>query len=217
MPNPSFRAHTPYVPEGDALKAVEAFAARSAMRRSVREFATTPVPRSMIEAAVRAAGTAPSGAHKQPWRFVCVSSPAIKKAIRLAAEEEERSFYEERAPQRWLDDLQPFGTDADKPFLQSAPWLIAVFAMTRTEDGGQTYYVNESVGIATGMLLVALHEAGLATLTHTPSPMKFLREVLERPKYERPFLLIPVGYPAEACQVPDLQRKPLGDIAVFME
>jgi len=186
-------------------------------RRTVRMFAETPVERETIEWCLRAAGTAPSGAHKQPWRFIAVSSAEVRHKIREAAEAEEREFYERRASDRWLEDLHPFGTDANKDFLDVAPWLIIVMAMKRTEDGGQTYYLNESVGIATGMLLTAFHHAGLVTLTHTPSPMGFLREVVGRPENEKPYLLIPVGYPAEGCLVPKLERKPLDEIAVFVE
>lgn len=186
-------------------------------RRTVRMFSDRAVSRETIEHVIRSAGTSPSGAHKQPWRFVAVSDPATKHRIRVAAEAEEREFYERRASDEWLDDLRPFGTDAQKPFLDIAPWLIVVFKMMKTDDGGQVYYVNESVGLATGMLLAAAHHAGLATLTHTPSPMGFLREVLGRPEHERPFLLIPVGYPADDCVVPNLERKPLDEIAVFLE
>lgn len=217
MTTPVFRRHQPYVPPGKPGEAVAAFAKRCSLRRTVREFDTRPVDRSLIESAVRAAGSSPSGANKQPWRFICVSSASLKHKIRVAAEEEEKRFYNERAPQRWLEDLIPFGTNADKSFLEDAPWLIAVFAVTRAEDGGQTYYVNESVGIAVGVLLTALNEAGLATLTHTPSPMRFLRGVLDRPETERPYLLIPVGWPKSPCMVPDITRKPLDDIAVFHE
>jgi len=186
-------------------------------RRTVRMFSDTPVSRGTIEWVIRAAGTSPSGANKQPWRFVAVSDPAVKKQIRAAAEAEEREFYTKRAPERWLKDLQPFGTDADKAFLEVAPWVVVVFALRRADDGGQVYYVNESVGIATGMLLAAAHHAGLATLTHTPSPMGFLRELLGRPEHERPYLLIPMGYPAEGCLVPAIERKGLDEIAVFVE
>ncbi|MEL7472534.1 MAG: nitroreductase family protein [Planctomycetota bacterium] len=183
-------------------------------RRTVRMFSDRPVSREVIEHLVCAASTAPSGAHKQPWRFVAVDDPALKKQIREAAEAEEREFYGRRASEEWLDDLRPFGTDADKPFLEVAPWLVIVFKMMKTDDGGQVYYVNESVGIATGMFLAAAHHAGLATLTHTPSPMGFLREALGRPEHERPFLLIPVGYPSEDCVVPSLERKPVDEVMV---
>lgn len=201
-------------PSTEAAKSFYEFMDR---RRTVRMYSDKPVPRETIEHVIRAASTAPSGAHKQPWRFVAVSNPETKHKIRLAAEEEEREFYERRASDRWLRDLQPFGTDADKGFLEVAPWLVIVFALKKADDGGQTYYLNESVGIATGMLLAAAHHAGLATLTHTPSPMNFLRDVLGRPENERPYLLIPMGYPADDCIVPKLERKPLDDISVFID
>jgi len=182
-----------------------------AKRRTVRMYSDRPVSRETIEHCVRAATTAPSGANKQPWRFVCVQDPDLKRRIREAAEEEEREFYRRRASERWLADLAPFGTDEDKGFLEVAPWLVVVFKMSKDDEGGQTYYTNESVGIATGLFLAACHHAGLATLTHTPSPMGFLAKVLDRPEHERPFLLIPVGYPAEDCVVPAhaTRRKPL--------
>jgi nitroreductase len=185
-------------------------------RRSIRHFSDRPVPRAAIEEIVRCATSAPSGANKQPWRFVAVSAPELKRAIRLAAEEEERAFYTERASERWLDDLRPLGTDANKEFLEVAPWLIVVFKLVKGDDGGQVYYADESVGIATGFLLAAAHLAGLATLTHTPSPMKFLGEVLGRPAHERAYMLIPIGYPAEQCEVPALalERKPLSEVLV---
>ncbi len=198
-------------------EAAERFYEVMRRRRTVRMFSDRPVSRETIERVIAAAGTSPSGAHKQPWRFVAVSDPGTKREIRAAAEAEEREFYERRASAEWLADLAPFGTDASKPFLEIAPWLIVVFKLMKTDEGGQVYYVNESVGLATGMLLAAAHHAGLATLTHTPSPMGFLREVLGRPEHERPFLLIPVGYPAEGCVVPRLERKGLGEIAVFVE
>jgi nitroreductase len=178
------------------------------------------VPRSVIEACLRTAGTAPSGANQQPWHFVAVSDPAVKSHIRQAAEAEEREFYERRASQEWLDALAPLGTDAHKPFLEIAPYLIAIFAQTygMGADGGKIkhYYVTESVGIATGLLIAALHHAGLATLTHTPSPMGFLNEILGRPANERPFLLLVVGYPAENAQVPAITKKALEEIATFV-
>lgn len=185
-------------------------------RRTVRMYSDRPVSRETIENLVRIAGSAPSGANKQPWRFVCVQDASLKREIRLAAEEEEREFYGRRASEEWLADLAPLGTDANKEFLEVAPWLIVVFKLVKDDDGSQTYYTNESVGIAVGMLLAAAHMAGLATLTHTPSPMKFLRDVLQRPDYERPYLLIPVGYPAEGCVVPRfaLGRKGLGQVMV---
>ena len=183
-------------------------------------FSDRPVSRETIEQCVLAAGTAPSGANKQPWRFVAIDDPAIKREIRAGAEAEEREFYGRRATPEWLADLAPLGTDEHKPFLEVAPWLIAVFKLVRTDadESGrhhQVYYVSESAGIAVGLLLTALHHAGLAALTHTPSPMAFLAKILRRPEYERPFLLIPVGYPADNCIVPDIERKPLGDILVW--
>ncbi len=188
-------------------------------RRSVRHFSPEPVPFEVIAEVVRTAGTAPSGAHKQPWTFCVVGDPDLKRRIREAAEEEERINYGGRMSDEWLDDLKPFGTDWQKPFLEIAPWLVVVFkrAYEVLPDGTkhQNYYVNESVGIATGMLLAAAHNAGLATLTHTPSPMNFLAQVLERPANERPFLLIPMGYPAEGCLVPDLRRKALEEVMVL--
>ncbi len=187
-------------------------------RRTVRMFSDRPVSRETIEWIVRTGGTAPSGAHKQPWRFVCVADPAMKRKIRLAAEAEEREFYQRRASRQWLEDLAPLGTHADKPFLETAPWLIVVFQLVKTDppESGLVYYREESVGIAVGMLLSAIHHAGLVALTHTPSPMGFLREVLGRPEHERAFVVIPVGYPADDCRVPDLKRKPLEEIAVFL-
>ncbi|HZW08808.1 MAG TPA: nitroreductase family protein [Phycisphaerales bacterium] len=184
------------------------------LRRTVRMFSDRPVSAETIEWVIRAAGTAPSGANKQPWRFVAVSDPGVKRRIREAAEAEEREFYERRASDEWLEDLAALGTDEHKEFLEVAPWLIVVFKLMKSDEGGQVYYANESVGIACGMLLAAAHHAGLGTLTHTPSPMGFLAEVLERPGHERPFLLIPMGYPAEGCVVPDIERKPLDDIMV---
>lgn len=190
-------------------------------RRTVREFSSEPVPRDILEDCIRAAGTAPNGANRQPWRFVAVADPAVKRRIREAAEEEERAFYEERAPDEWLEALAPLGTDASKPFLEKAPWLVAIFAESWEDTGDgerrKNYYVNESVGIATGILVTALHHAGLATLTHTPSPMGFLNEVLGRPRNERPFLLLVVGFPAEDAAVPRISKKPLEDISLFVE
>ncbi len=183
-------------------------------RRSCRFFADRPVSRATIEWICRTGGTAPSGAHKQPWRFVCVQDPALKAEIRAAAEAEEREFYERRASRKWLEDLAPLGTNADKPFLEIAPWVIIVFALAKTDDGGMVYYREESVGIACGMLISAIHHAGLVTLTHTPSPMGFLRRVLARPEHERAFLVLPVGYPAADATVPDMGRKPLSEIMV---
>lgn len=208
--------HRPFDPGVPAAAAARRFYEVMSQRRSVRFFADTPVSRETIEWVCRAAGTAPSGANKQPWRFVCVGNPALKKKIREGAEAEEREFYSRKANAQWLKDLEPFDTTPDKSFLEVAPWLIVVFKLAHDDDGGQTYYVNESVGIAVGMLLAAIHHAGLVALTHTPSPMKFLAEILQRPAHERPFLLIPVGYPAPGCVVPDISRKPLEAITEFL-
>lgn len=189
-------------------------------RRTVRDFSNRPVDRTIIENCLLAAGTAPNGANLQPWHFVVISNPDIKRRIRIAAEKEEQEFYESRAPQEWLDALAPLGTDANKPFLESAPYLIAIFAQSygRLADGRRVkhYYVSESVGIATGFLITALHHAGLVSLTHTPSPMGFLNEILERPSNERPFLLLVVGYPAEGATVPVISKKPIEEIATFL-
>ena len=190
-------------------------------RRSVRQFSERAVPPGIIADCIHAAGTAPSGANKQPWHFVAVSSPEKKQEIRLGAEEEERRFYGGGASQDWLDDLAHLGTDASKPHLTEAPWLIVIFGQRRgeKEDGSKDrhYYVKESVGIATGMLITALHQAGLATLTHTPSPMDFLNDILDRPRTEFPFLILVVGYPAENTEVPDISRKPLKAISSFFD
>jgi nitroreductase len=200
----------------DAMVArARAFLAEISSRRSVRHFSPEPVPREAIVDCIRAAGQAPSGANKQPWTFVLVTDPAVKKRIREAAEVEERLHYGGRASERWLADLEPLGTDEHKPFLEIAPALIVVFAQRHgPAPDDQHYYVSESVGIATGFLLAALHHAGFATLAHTPSPMKFLNEILARPASERAYLLIPVGLPAADCRVPDLSRKPLEDYLV---
>lgn len=217
-PPPADAPHLPlerFEPGRPAEEAAAAFYDVMRRRRTVRMFSDKPVSQETIEHVIRAAGTAPSGANKQPWRFVAVSNPETKRKIRVAAEEEEREFYGRRASERWLDDLQPFATNPDKRFLEIAPWLVVVFALKKDDDGGQVYYTNESVGIATGMLLAAAHHAGLATLTHTPSPMKFLAEVLGRPEHERAYLLIPMGYPTDDCVVPRISRKPLDQIAVF--
>ncbi|MEJ2216083.1 MAG: nitroreductase family protein [Gemmatimonadota bacterium] len=189
-------------------------------RRTVRAFSDRPVPRDIIEEALTAAGTAPSGANMQPWHFVVVSDPAVKRRIREAAEAEEREFYRNRAPQEWLDALAPLGTDEHKPFLEAAPYLIAIFVERygTLPDGRKVkhYYVQESVGIATGMLITALHHAGLVALTHTPSPMDFLNEILGRPDNERPFLLLVTGYPAPDAHVPDIRKKALAEIASWV-
>jgi len=201
-----------YDPGVPGPEAAERFYDIMRRRRSVRMFSDRPVPVETIEWVIKAAGTAPSGANKQPWRFVAVSDPEVKRKIRLAAEEEEREFYGRRASPEWLADLAPLGTDADKAFLEVAPWLIVVFKLMKTDDGGQVYYTNESVGLATGLLVAAAHHAGLVMLTHTPSPMGFLGRVLDRPPHERPYLLIPIGYPSDDCVVPDIARKPLSEI-----
>jgi nitroreductase len=202
-----------------ALRA-EGFRELMRTRRTVRHFSNQPIARQVIEQFVMVAGGAPSGANLQPWHFVIVSDHAIKRQIRQAAEEEEREFYQHRAPQEWLDALAPLGTDADKPFLETAPYLIAIFSQSygQLPDGRKVknYYVQESVGIATGMLITAIHHAGLASLTHTPSPMGFLNAILNRPPNERPFLLLVVGHPAADAMVPDIDKKPLSDIATFV-
>lgn len=193
----------------------ESFLTLMRRRRSVRMFSPDPIPLDVVERCIATAAQAPSGAHKQPWTFVLVTDAETKSKIREAAEEEERAFYGGRASDQWLEDLEPFETGPDKPFIEIAPALIVVFAQRHGESKqDRHYYVSESVGIASGMLLAALHQAGLATLTHTPSPMGFLAEVLGRPANERPFLLVPVGYPAEDCQVPDLERKALDEVLV---
>lgn len=206
-----------YPPEEMEARA-SAFAAEMARRRTTRHFSDRPVPRSVIEHCLRAAGSAPSGAHQQPWHFAVVSDPGLKRRLREAAEESEREFYS-TAPAEWLEALAPLGTDASKPYLEKAPYLIAIFAQRYgvSPDGAtrKHYYVSESVGIACGFLLAALHHAGLATLTHTPSPMTFLSELLQRPANEKPVMLVVVGYPAHDARVPRLARKPLADIASF--
>lgn len=210
----------PDLDDAERVRRAEAFEATLRARRTVRQFADTPVPRAVIESAIRTAGRAPSGANKQPWTFVAVSAPDAKRRIREAAEAEERAFYGGRAGQEWLDALAPFGTDERKPFLETAPWLIAVFAQPHgvRPDGGKEkhYYVTESVGLATGFLLAALHHAGLATLTHTPSPMGFLRDVLGRPAHERAFVLVVAGVPAPDATVPAIGKKPLDELARFV-
>ena len=190
-------------------------------RRTVREFSDRPVPRDIIETSLMAANTAPSGANLQPWHFVAVSGAATKRKIREAAEIEEREFYEHRATPEWLAALEPIGTDSNKPFLETAPYLIAVFLQKFgvLEDGRKVkhYYPTESTGLATGILITALHQAGLVCLTHTPSPMKFLNEILGRPKSERPFLLLVTGYPADDAEVPDINRKSLDEFTSFID
>jgi iodotyrosine deiodinase len=208
------------LPEAEMQERAAAFYQQLRRRRSVRDFSDRAVPLDVIKNCLRAAGTAPSGANKQPWHFAVVTNPDVKQRIREAAEEEERAFYTQRASEAWLNDLAPLGTDANKPFLEIAPCLIAIFSQSYQLDSeGQkhlNYYVTESVGIATGFLIAALHNAGLACLTHTPSPMRFLGKILHRPSHERPFLLLVVGYPAADAQVPDITKKPLADIATFI-
>ncbi len=190
------------------------------VRRTIRDFSDRRVPKEIIADCIRAAGTAPNGANLQPWHFVAVSNPEIKRQIRVAAEEEEREFYQHRAPAEWLAALAPIGTDSRKPFLEIAPWLIAVFAQPYRllADGtkSKTYYAIESVGIAAGILVTAVHAAGLAALTHTPSPMAFLNRILGRPSFEKPFVLLVVGHPADEARVPDITRKPLAEISTFV-
>jgi len=191
-------------------------------RRSVRMFSADPVPRELIELAIRTGSTAPSGAHQQPWTFVAVGDPELKRQIRIAAEEEERQSYEGgRMPAEWRAAVAPLGTDWHKPFLETAPWIVVLFEQVhgRFPDGSSRkhYYARESVGIACGLFVAAVHQMGLVTLTHTPSPMGFLSTILRRPKHERPFVLLPVGYPADDCVVPDLRRKSLDEVASFVE
>jgi iodotyrosine deiodinase len=213
----------PYSPERVsveiALQQLDADYEAARRRRSVRMFAPDPVPRAVIETALRIAGTAPSGANRQPWYFVAISDPALKAEIRRAAEAEEREFYEHRAPKDWLEALAPLGTDFHKEYLTVAPWIVVVFRrdydLMPDERRLKNYYVAESVGIAVGFFIQALHRAGLATLTHTPAPMAFLRELCGRPTNEKPYVVMPVGYPAADCVVPDIQRKPLEEIAEF--
>jgi nitroreductase len=204
---------------GDMIENSRSFLENIIQRRTVRDFSDKPVPIEIIENAIKSASSAPSGANKQPWHFVIVKDPVLKKEIRIAAEKEEKEFYEHRASDDWLEDLNQFGTDWHKPFLEIAPYLIVVFK--QSYDLGKrgkrkNYYVNESVGIASGFLLTALHNAGLATLTHTPSPMGFLEKILKRPKNEKAVLLIPVGYPAENAKVPDLKKKSFQEVVTII-
>jgi nitroreductase len=219
---PRFVPHADYreLPADEMRRRAAGFYAHMRRRRTVRDFSDRPIPGDVIDHALLAAGTAPNGANLQPWHFVVVRDPAVKRRIREAAEVEEREFYEHRAPREWLDALAPLGTDADKPFLETAPVLIAIFTQTYgvRADGSRykMYYAHESVGIATGILITALHTAGLATLTHTPSPMQFLNDILGRPRHEKPFLLLVVGYPAHDALVPAITKKPLAGIATFI-
>lgn len=223
MSNPEEK-HTPLVdgllPE-DPIKAAGDFLDSMRSRRTVRHFSDRPIPQSLIERIIATAGTAPSGANKQPWKFVAIQDPGLKRKIRVAAEEEERLFYESRANEDWLRDLDALGTNDQKPFMEKAPWIIAVFKMMRDDEpnriSDQVYYVNESVGIAVGILIAAIRQAGLCCLTHTPSPMKFLGPLLGRPAHERPFILIPIGHPADDCVVPDITRKTLDRIMILDE
>ncbi|MFT4712724.1 MAG: nitroreductase [Candidatus Azotimanducaceae bacterium] len=208
-----------YRDEAEVLERSASFYQEMKVRRTVRDFSPRDVPLEIIENCLLTAGTSVSGANLQPWHFAVVSSSEIKHQIRVAAEKEEKLFYEEKAPKEWLDALAPLGTDANKPFLETAPYLIAIFQQRfgETAEGEKVkhYYSTESVGIATGMLITALHQAGLASLTHTPSPMAFLNDILERPRSERPFLLLVVGYPVEDAQVPDISKKSLNEVASF--
>jgi nitroreductase len=205
----------------EMIKKSNSFYIEMKKRRSVREFSSQPVSRIIIENCIKTAGTAPSGANKQPWQFVAINDPKVKQEIRFAAEKEEKSFYQERAPQEWLNALKPFGTDENKPFLEIAPWLIVIFEQKyKTDSEGnreKNYYTSESVGIATGILITALHQLGLATLTHTPSPMKFLNQILDRPENEKPYLVVVVGYPAKNTKVPNITRKSINEISDFIE
>ncbi len=213
-----YQDYPDYRPE-EMLSRASDFHRSLSRRRSVRDFSDRPIPEGVLEQCLLAASKAPSGANLQPWHFAVVRSAQVKSRIRQAAEEEERAFYSGRAPQEWLDALAPLGTDESKPFLETAPALVAIFAQSYdlTEQGEKrkNYYVTESVGIATGFLIAALHNAGLCCLTHTPSPMKFLNQILERPSRERPFLLLVVGYPAEGVQVPSITKRSLQEIASY--
>ena len=206
------------VPPERMLERARAFSEHMDARRSVREFSPDPVPRELIELAVRTASTAPSGAHRQPWTFVLVGDAQLKREIRVAAEREERVSYERRMSDEWVEALRPLGTDWRKPFLETVPWIVVVFAQLWAEDADgarrKNYYVRESVGIACGIFIAALHAMGLATLTHTPNPMGFLSEILGRPRNEKPFILFPIGYPSPDALVPDLQRKPLEQVLI---
>ena len=216
---PHIRHTVPNFNEEEIAQKAAGFYNHLDTRRSVREFLSETIPQGVIEDLIKTASTAPSGAHKQPWTFCAVSDPEIKKAIRQAAEKEEKESYENRMSDRWLKDLEPLGTDMNKPFLEEAPWLIIVFKkayeLDREGNKHNNYYVNESVGIACGMLITAIHNAGLVTLTHTPSPMDFLHKILNRPVNERAFLLLPVGKPADPVYVPDISRKSIDKISEF--
>jgi nitroreductase len=222
MPRATFEPLSSYVeypPEDMRQRAIE-FREHMQRRRTVRQFSDRPVPRNVIEECLLTAGSAPSGANLQPWHFVVVSDPKVKREIRITAEQEEREFYNRRAPQEWLDALAVIGTDEHKPFLETAPCLIVIFGKNHSQlpDGRRVknYYVNESVGIATGFLILAIHNAGLVSLTHTPSPMGFLNDILNIPPSQKPFLILVVGYPAEDAQVPRIEKKVLAEIATFI-
>jgi nitroreductase len=223
MPEPKFNPLTTYheYPTHEMIDRAHNFYLDMKRRRTVRHFSDRPVPRRVIEECLLTAGTAPNGANLQPWHFVVVSNPDLKRQIRIAAEAEEHEFYTNRAPEEWKEALLPYGTNEHKPYLEVAPCLIAIFALSYglLPDGQKIkhYYTQESVGIATGMLITAIHQAGLVSLTHTPSPMNFLNQILGRPSNERPFLLLVVGYPAENAMVPDICKKPLGEIATFID
>lgn len=207
------------VSEKDIILKSQHFLNEMKRRRSVRHFSDKPVPLEVIRNIVMTAASAPSGANKQPWKFIIVQDTEIKRKIRIAAEKEEKTFYKRRAPQAWLDDLEVFETNKHKEFLEVAPYVIVVFKILYEDEAGvhrKHYYVNESVGIACGMLITAIHKAGLVTLTHTPSPMGFLQEILNRPKNEKPFLLLPVGYPAEDAKVPDITKKSFEEVAEIL-
>lgn len=216
-----FIPHRPQrVAQDEMLRRARDFYAEMDRRRSVRHYASDPVPRELVELAIRAASTAPSGAHRQPWRFVAVDDPEIKREIRHAAEAEEKKNYQGgRFPEEWIEALEPLGTTWEKPYLETAPWLVVVFEeLYGFDEAGEkrkNYYVKESVGIACGLFIAALHHMGLVTLTHTPTPMRFLGDILGRPKNEKPYILFPVGYPAPDAQVPDIERKSLAEVALW--
>jgi iodotyrosine deiodinase len=221
MVQPSFMAYTDYreYPVAEMKLRASEFYECIKRRRTVREFSDQPIPREIIEDCLRAAGTAPNGANMQPWHFVVVSDAATKRKIRVEAEKEEHDFYHRKAPPEWLEALAPLGTNEHKPFLETAPYLIVIFAQTYgvLPDGRKVkhYYAQESVGLATGILITAIHQCGLASLTHTPSPMGFLNDILDRPSHERPFLILVVGYPAEDALVPVITKKPLDEFVTF--
>ena len=218
MSNPAFIPYKPLqvISEDEMKNNSLDFLNKIGFRRSIRHFSDKPVPLSIIKNCIKAAGTAPSGANLQPWQFVVISDPNVKKEIRIAAEKEEEAFYKDWAPQEWLEVLKPLGTNEEKPFLETAPHLIAIFmkkyAINMENRITKNYYVNESVGIATGLLITALHFSGLVTLTHTPSPMRFLNEILSRPKNEKPYLLLVVGHPADKALIPNITKKKFGEI-----